>query len=321
MDAAVRRGGTADERIRAAPPEWRPPVYADERLAWEGPRPEMPGDVLRVEAAAAAGRPVFFAHRRSVDGLVARPPTRRQPVGARPRHRGHHRAGDAGTDARRRAARATQRETRTRRSARRVPRGGRRLRADPARAWLLGDTHVGSMTREVNRFFARVGDRALQRRPAVADLSRPRALRPALLARQPDRLDAARRRRLARSARRARRHDRRRRGPADDARLRRAQPAAAALRPARTDAGVVDPASVMSVRVALVGARQQLQNAHDLGDARHRRLRRVPHPDQAALGRGGHRRGGVRRGGHQRHVLAGSPSVDLALGLIITTAS
>ena len=41
-------------------PLWRPPVYADERKAWEGRIPEVPGAVIRVEAAATAGRPVFF---------------------------------------------------------------------------------------------------------------------------------------------------------------------------------------------------------------------------------------------------------------------
>ena len=41
-------------------PNWRPPVFADERMAWEGPLPERPDLTVRVEAAAAAGRPVSF---------------------------------------------------------------------------------------------------------------------------------------------------------------------------------------------------------------------------------------------------------------------
>jgi tRNA A-37 threonylcarbamoyl transferase component Bud32 len=42
-------------------PRWRPSVYADERMAWEGPLPEIPDLKVRIEAAATAGRPVFFA--------------------------------------------------------------------------------------------------------------------------------------------------------------------------------------------------------------------------------------------------------------------
>jgi serine/threonine-protein kinase len=38
-----------------------PPYYADERKAWEGPLPDRPDLTVRVEAAAANGRPVFFA--------------------------------------------------------------------------------------------------------------------------------------------------------------------------------------------------------------------------------------------------------------------
>jgi serine/threonine-protein kinase len=41
-------------------PEWVPPVFADERRAWEGPLPEHPGQTFRVEASAVAGRPVSF---------------------------------------------------------------------------------------------------------------------------------------------------------------------------------------------------------------------------------------------------------------------
>ena len=44
----------------AVQPAWRPPVFADERMAWEGRLPERPDAVVRVEAAATAGRPVFF---------------------------------------------------------------------------------------------------------------------------------------------------------------------------------------------------------------------------------------------------------------------
>jgi predicted Ser/Thr protein kinase len=42
-------------------PRWRPAVFADERMAWEGRLPELPDTPVRIEAAATAGRPVFFA--------------------------------------------------------------------------------------------------------------------------------------------------------------------------------------------------------------------------------------------------------------------
>src|SRR4051812_1837973 len=41
-------------------PHWRPSVYAEERKAWEGPLPDRPDLRVRVEAAATAGRAVFF---------------------------------------------------------------------------------------------------------------------------------------------------------------------------------------------------------------------------------------------------------------------
>ncbi|HUR20343.1 MAG TPA: serine/threonine-protein kinase [Vicinamibacterales bacterium] len=41
-------------------PHWTPRVFADSRMAWEGPMPGWPDTTLRVEAAAYAGRPVSF---------------------------------------------------------------------------------------------------------------------------------------------------------------------------------------------------------------------------------------------------------------------
>ena len=46
--------------FKPADPQWVPPVFADERRAWEGPLPEHPGQTFRVEAAAMGGRPVSF---------------------------------------------------------------------------------------------------------------------------------------------------------------------------------------------------------------------------------------------------------------------
>jgi len=41
-------------------PRRLPPTYADARAAWEGIYPERPGTLIRIEAAAALGRPVYF---------------------------------------------------------------------------------------------------------------------------------------------------------------------------------------------------------------------------------------------------------------------
>jgi serine/threonine-protein kinase len=44
----------------AAEPEWTPMLYADTRAAWTGPLPNLPGERLRIEAAAYRGKPVHF---------------------------------------------------------------------------------------------------------------------------------------------------------------------------------------------------------------------------------------------------------------------
>jgi serine/threonine-protein kinase len=53
-----------------AEPQWLPPSYADARAAWVESKPERPDRPLRVEAAAARGRPVFF----ELAGPWSRPP-------------------------------------------------------------------------------------------------------------------------------------------------------------------------------------------------------------------------------------------------------
>jgi serine/threonine-protein kinase len=52
--------GLRMDAFRETSPYWVPLVYADERKAWEGYLPERP-EAVRVEAAAYAGRPVFFS--------------------------------------------------------------------------------------------------------------------------------------------------------------------------------------------------------------------------------------------------------------------
>jgi hypothetical protein len=53
-----------------------PPVFADERRAWEGALPERPEHPVRIEAAAAGGKPVFFA--------IAGPWSRSSRLGSEP---------------------------------------------------------------------------------------------------------------------------------------------------------------------------------------------------------------------------------------------
>jgi Protein kinase domain len=53
--------GLRIDAFRETSPYWIPLVYADDRKAWEGHLPERPDETVRVEAAAYAGRPVFFS--------------------------------------------------------------------------------------------------------------------------------------------------------------------------------------------------------------------------------------------------------------------
>ena len=43
-----------------ATPQWAPPDYADVRAAWTGTHPTRKDVMLRIEAAAYRGKPVFF---------------------------------------------------------------------------------------------------------------------------------------------------------------------------------------------------------------------------------------------------------------------
>ena len=139
-----------------ATPRWRPPVYADERAAWDGPLPEVPGGVLRVEAAAAGGRPVFFATAGPWTVSSRDPQTRRLPATFE-RATGFITALVMPGLMLVGALLARRNVT--------LGRGDRRgaFRAASAVflliliAWLLGDTHVGRMSAEVSRFFACAG--------------------------------------------------------------------------------------------------------------------------------------------------------------------
>jgi len=52
--------GLSMARFRPAQPRWVPPIFADERAAWEGTYPDRPDVPIRIEAAAARGKPVYF---------------------------------------------------------------------------------------------------------------------------------------------------------------------------------------------------------------------------------------------------------------------
>jgi hypothetical protein len=62
MDWAIlfAAAGLPMAKFEAVAPKWVPPVYADERVAWEGRLPDQSDLIFRVEAAAAHGRPVYF---------------------------------------------------------------------------------------------------------------------------------------------------------------------------------------------------------------------------------------------------------------------
>jgi tRNA A-37 threonylcarbamoyl transferase component Bud32 len=54
------QAGLSQAAFSAVAPEWTPRVFADSRVAWDGPMPGWPQERLRVEAASYAGRPVSF---------------------------------------------------------------------------------------------------------------------------------------------------------------------------------------------------------------------------------------------------------------------
>jgi serine/threonine-protein kinase len=52
--------GLSIRQFSPVTPRWIPPIFADTRSAWEGTYPERPDVRIRVEAAAAMGKPTFF---------------------------------------------------------------------------------------------------------------------------------------------------------------------------------------------------------------------------------------------------------------------
>lgn len=138
--------------FREVPPAWVPPVFADERKAWEGPA----GDAtIRVEAAAVAGRPVSFvmAGPWSRSARAAQPPPRSRfsrfvdaisalvmpglMLAAAILAWGNIKAGRGDRRGARRAAGV--------------------LVAIAITGWLLGSQHTGALGQDLPRFFGAVG--------------------------------------------------------------------------------------------------------------------------------------------------------------------
>ena len=54
------QAGLPADRFSPVSPQWIPPVFADVRSAWQGAYPDRPDVPIRIEAAAAFGKPVYF---------------------------------------------------------------------------------------------------------------------------------------------------------------------------------------------------------------------------------------------------------------------
>ena len=54
------QAGLPADRFSPVPPQWIPPIFADARSAWQGAYPARPDVPIRIEAAAALGKPVYF---------------------------------------------------------------------------------------------------------------------------------------------------------------------------------------------------------------------------------------------------------------------
>ena len=176
----LRPPGCSSTSFTPTKPEITPPYYADERRAWEGPLPDRPEHTVRIEAAATAGRPVYFAlagpWSRSARSVSPPASLFSQIISGLAAH--HH----AGVDGARRG--------RSRRINLKAGRGDRDgafrvatfIFATSLLAWVLGTSHIPAVGIEIGRIFAAVGRGALRCRAAVAHLSRARAVRAPLLA-------------------------------------------------------------------------------------------------------------------------------------------
>jgi serine/threonine-protein kinase len=136
-----------------SPPRVVPPVFADERVAWEGTLPEQPEHPLRVEAAAQDGRPVYFViagpWSRSARAQPPRPPLFNVIIATLAAFVMPALMLSAAVLARHNV---------------KIGRGDRRgafraatvVIATSLTAWLLSGTHVGAIAIDLQRFFAAV---------------------------------------------------------------------------------------------------------------------------------------------------------------------
>ena len=58
--AMFTAAGLTFQNFKQVPSKWIPPSYADDRIAWEGPRVDHPEIPIRIEAAAFKAKPVHF---------------------------------------------------------------------------------------------------------------------------------------------------------------------------------------------------------------------------------------------------------------------
>jgi tRNA A-37 threonylcarbamoyl transferase component Bud32 len=136
-------------------PEWVPPVFADERRAWEGPLPEHPGQTFRVEASALAGRTVSFV----LTGPWSRSARAAQPVA----RSAFNRFVDAVTALvmpalmLAAAALAWGNLKRGRGDRRGASRAAGILFLIAITGWLLGNQHTGALGQDLGRFFGAIG--------------------------------------------------------------------------------------------------------------------------------------------------------------------
>ena len=181
-----------------AEPQWLPPSFADTRMAWVESKPERPDRPLRVEAAAARGRLVFF----ELAGPWSRPPRTTAPAELHGGTQGLPALVSLHTARRRGADRSSQPAAGPQRPSRSDAPGHLHLR--------LLDAHLGFLYEpRRERCGARPAPAGRERRPlprrrVLAVLRRSRAAHPAPLAGLADRLDAPALGTLYRPARRAR---------------------------------------------------------------------------------------------------------------------
>ena len=76
-NALLREAGFDPATLTPVPPAWVPPVYADTRAAWTGVYPDRADVAVRLEAAAAHGRPVYFQILEPWSGETLGQPARR----------------------------------------------------------------------------------------------------------------------------------------------------------------------------------------------------------------------------------------------------